>query len=366
MKNYKKLFLFTTCLLVGFLVMTCKSSDSQEIEKPAKDLGEGANCYIIPEEGKYSFVPLHVSGKPIENVKKVDWIWSTKVNESSEQKLLTNVSYENGRVCLTATGEKGNIVIAAFDENGKIVWVWHIWCTDTPKTMKYENGAVFMDRYLGAVSAEQADGKATWGLVWQWGRITPFFAGYDDTEWDVANAFTEARKWTILNPKYNLEWKFDAHSVSIEEAIAQPTVFFYDKKTCDWHNNIDLKLWGSVKTDYDPSPAGYHIPQTSQWEELKNFVPKKDLSGATYTFGNNEAWWAASGGGREFDSGCNIIGEGDIFVWSSTAEYVTDPFAGMKDFPVAYRLIYQFKSNFLYLKAMGNRSFAHTIRCVAD
>ena len=44
MKNYKKLFLFTTCLLVGFLVMTCKSSDSQEIEKPAKDLGEGANC----------------------------------------------------------------------------------------------------------------------------------------------------------------------------------------------------------------------------------------------------------------------------------------------------------------------------------
>ena len=224
----------------------------------------------------------------------------------------------------------------------------------------------FMDRYLGAVSAEQADGKATWGLVWQWGRITPFFAGYDDTEWDVANAFTEARKWTILNPKYNLEWKFDAHSVSIEEAIAQPTVFFYDKKTCDWHNNIDLKLWGSVKTDYDPSPAGYHIPQTSQWEELKNLVPKKDLSGATYTFGNNEAWWAASGGGREFDSGCNIIGEGDIFVWSSTAEYVTDPFAGMKDFPVAYRLIYQFKSNFLYLKAMGNRSFAHTIRCVAD
>ena len=32
MKNYKKLFLFTTCLLVGFLVMTCKSSDSQERE----------------------------------------------------------------------------------------------------------------------------------------------------------------------------------------------------------------------------------------------------------------------------------------------------------------------------------------------
>ncbi|WP_418440051.1 hypothetical protein [Barnesiella intestinihominis] len=336
-------------------------------EIPAKDLGKGANCYIVPEAGKYSFVPLHVSGKPIANIDKVDWIWSTKVGESNEQKLLKNVSFDGERVLLDATGERGSIILAAFDTTGKIVWVWHIWCTEIPKTMKYENGKVFMDRNLGALSADPADGKKTWGLLWQWGRIVPFFGGYEETEWNKADAFNESRKWTILNPKYGLEWKFEYHAVNIDEAIAQPTMFFCDPKSCDWNNTINLKLWGAVKTDYDPSPAGYHVPQTSDWEEpLEKLVAKEDLSGATYTFEGNTAWWPASGSGREFDSGCNIIGRGGVFVWSSTAEYVTDPFFGMDNSPIAFRLAFQLDPRFLTVKAMGNRAFAHSIRCVAD
>ena len=333
-----------------------------------KDLGEGANCYIIPEAGKYSFVPLHVSGKPIENIAKVDWIWATKVGESNEQKLITYVKYDGKRVQIDATGERGSIVLAAFDNAGKIVWVWHIWCTEVPKTMKYSNGKVFMDRNLGALSANEADGKKTWGLLWQWGRIVPFFSGYEETEWQKEDAFTESRKWTIMNPTYGLEWKFEYHAVEIDEAIARPTVFFCDKKSCDWNNTINLKLWGGVKTDYDPSPAGFHVPQTSDWEEpLANFVPRDDWSGATYTFEGNTAWWPASGSGREFDSGCNIIGfGGGIFVWSSTAEYVTDIMFGLDNSPMAYRLAYQTRTKFLTLKAMGNRAFAHSIRCVAD
>ena len=338
----------------------------QTAESTTKDLGPGANCYIVSEKGQYSFIPLHVSGKPIERIDKVDWIWTTKVADREEQLLLSDVHYDGSKVYLTTTGEEGNAIIAGFDKDGTIVWVWHIWCTDPPKTMQYENGAVFMDRNLGATSADPSEGKATWGLVWQWGRPTPFFAGYEETEWEKENVFTECVRWTILNPKYLKKWQVETKAVDLATAIAHPTTFYFEDKSCDWHYPIDLTLWGGVKTDYDPSPAGFHIPQVSQWEELMNKVPSEDMSGFYYSFNGKSSWWPASGSGREFDTGCNIIGKGGIFVWSSTAEYFTDPVLGFNNAPMAYRLTYQIPADFMFTKTMGNRSFAHAIRCVAD
>ena len=135
-----------------------------------------ANCYIVPEAGTYSFPAKKVSGEKIEGIAKVDWLWTTKSVSATEQDYLSDISYEYGRVRFTASDNKGNALIAAFDANGKIVWSWHIWMTDTPHTIAHNNGAEFMDRSLGQWSAEKYDGDDPTVLYYQWGRKDPIFA----------------------------------------------------------------------------------------------------------------------------------------------------------------------------------------------
>lgn len=329
------------------------------------DLGDGANTYIVPAKGKYSFMPLHVSGRRITGFSSVDWIWSTKAGLGNKQNLISNITYdENGRVSFEATGKKGSVVLAAFDAQGKVVWTWLIWCTDQPAVMTYENGVQFMDRCIGATSANPDDGTDTWGLVWQWGRPTPFFAGYAENEWNVADAFNEARSWTVVNSDYNFAWGVTAEGKSMEEAIAAPMTFFFDDDAADWHNTEDINLWSTKKTDYDPCPAGYRLPDISELFVLSGMQSSAKNKGYSYEFNGNTAWWPASGSGREFDTGCNIIGTNCCFVWSATAEFLTDFLQGFDNSLVAYRFCAN--NGQIFTKSIGNRSFAHSIRCVVD
>ncbi len=184
-------------------------------------------------------------------------------------------------------------------------------------------------------------------------------------EWEVADAFNEAKKWTIVNSSYNFEWGFKGEAVSMSDAIAAPLTFFDDDETCDWHNTSDLTLWSEQKTDYDPSPAGYRMPVTSEWAELANgMVYSSRNLGFVYSYNGNEAWWPALGSGREFNSGCNIISNGKVYVWSATSRWLNDIMFNMDNAPTAYRLIGE--SSTVYSEAMGNRAFAHAVRCVID
>ena len=81
------------------------------------DLGEGANTYIVPAKGRYSFMPLHIDGSRISGISSVDWLWSTRTsNQNSSQGLVSDIQIEdNGRISFDATGEKGSVVFAAFD-----------------------------------------------------------------------------------------------------------------------------------------------------------------------------------------------------------------------------------------------------------
>ena len=329
-----------------------------------KDLGEGANTYIVPAAGKYSFVPMHVDGSYIDNIATVDWIWSTKAGLGNKQNLISNITCEGSRVTFDATGKKGSVVLAAFDTAGKVVWTWLIWCTDQPEVMTYENGAQFMDRNLGATSANPDDGNATWGLVWQWGRPNPFFGGYDENEWAAADAFKEAKAWTVVNDKYNFSWGIKAEGTSMENAIAAPLTFFSDDASADWHLPIDLSLWATHKTNYDPSPAGYRLPSVAELAPTGSMQTSPKNKGYVYEYNGNTAWWPASGSGREFETGCNIIGNTCCYVWSGTAFYLTDFMQSCDAEPMAYRFVAN--NGQIYSNAPGNRAAAHAVRCVVD
>ena len=77
---------------------------------------------------------------------------------------------ESGEIAFTVGEGRGNALVALVQEDA-IVWSWHIWVTDAPQTMAYENGVVFMDRNLGAVGTT-VGGTDAYGMYYSGGART--------------------------------------------------------------------------------------------------------------------------------------------------------------------------------------------------
>lgn len=219
-----------------------------------------ANCYVVSEKGYYNFRTkitdaifegFHTNSLTLKP-KSAKMLW----DDVSGKDLVTQVEFIDGYIAFETDGTEGNAVIAAYsgeDCTGEIVWSWHIWCTDAPEDIPVANanGKVFevMDRNLGAVSADPADGSKTFGLVYQWGRKDPF----------------------RLEPKRDADISLPYSSILV--SVQKPNIFL---KGDDWTNERNDNLWGAVESDgttyytktiYDPCPAGYTV------------APKNSLTG---------------------------------------------------------------------------------------
>jgi len=324
---------------------------------PATDLGDPANCYIVSEEGLYSFAAKKVSGAEIADIATVDWIWSTRSEGSDQQQLVSDIVYSGGRIRFNATGNRGNIVLAAFDANGKIVWSWHIWCTEQPETMTYENGKTFQDRNIGATAAVIGS-TDSYGLYYQWGRKDPFYGGIEAEE--SGAPFTQAVAATIVNPAYGLAWKYIGEGADLMRSVAEPMSFFHleGSKSNDWISQTDNSLWGMDKTDYDPCPAGYRVPSSDEVVNLGKLNEDAydwDNYGGIYTYNGQTAWYPAQGN-RDIQGTLEIFPEGSSMTWLN--DWQT---AGSSDF--GKRLIINDWGGMI---APGARSFGQAVRCVAE
>ena len=232
---------------------------------PGSNLSENgtANCYIVPGEGDYYFDAtvigngqqgiiegggFHTESATI-NPAEVDISW-----EFNEETLIEDLRLEDGKICFHATGAKGNITLYVMDEYGAVLWSWHLWCTDMPsdKTHTNDNGQQFtlMDRNLGATSADPADGEATYGLYYQWGRKDPFAAS-SIYEWVKRN--------TALTVDLGVELPMLPLTTDLNHSY-------------NWIGDFNYYLWGNPdtktskpleelqKTIYDPCPPGYMVP----------------------------------------------------------------------------------------------------------
>ena len=344
---------------------------------PYASAGDPANTYIVPNPGGYSFQTKRVSGTPIEGIAKVDWIWATKVSENdTQQRLISDIAYADGKVTFNASGERGNAVLAAFNADGTVIWTWLIWCTDRPQTMVFSSGSRFQDRILGATGATKEDGRKAWGtILYQWGRCVPIFGGYEDEYDSNGETFNKARKWTVMNPAYVFEWKAVSESTTIEGSFAAPTTFFAARGTglngsiYSWLDHEDRTLWREEeKSDYDPCPAGYRLPEPDDWGDWnEKLVPASDLSGGTYTYNGNTAWFPVSGCGRAYDTGECVRGlKSQFMLWNGRVTMRNDIAPGRPEFDEYFpsRVIKGLEGSISNVDAMGNYSFAHATRCV--
>ena len=216
-----------------------------------------ANCYIVhPKAGRYS-IDL-VKGNSSESVGEaataaILWETNNKSTSLEVNSIIESAEIEGDILKFTVSDDAvpGNALIAAMNDDGVILWSWHIWVVDLDPSITYDTyntGVMMMDRNLGATevipSNENGDYSA-YGLYYQWGRKDPFpYLG------------TVIPDGVIKN--YNYYETFD----SIEYATQHPTDVFDD---VTW--NSDGNTWNSSKTIYDPCPAGWKVPDTDAWDD---------------------------------------------------------------------------------------------------
>ncbi len=233
------------------------SSDIINLADP-EDNGnvESANCYIITKDGRY-MIPAY-KGNNSDGSGLISGIVSKKSDES------ITIWTDNGTTIKPVDGapdemllfdvsdiQAGNTVIAATDESGKILWSWHLWfCPGGVPGDDTFGSYAMMDRNLGAAAPikrtvlDVVEYIPQQGAFYQWGRKDPFFG---DTQ-AVAND----------------------SNVSMETATQNPTTFY-----SNWDPEADS--WSSSKSEYDPCPPGYKIPNGF---ELSVEMEEVDLSSA--------------------------------------------------------------------------------------
>ena len=258
--------------------------------------GGTANCYIVSEAGGYRFTPTKGnSNASVGSILSVEVLWETenKWQKPATGSLVKSVRYYDGDILFMTPDEfvEGNAVIAAKDRSGNILWSWHVWLTDAPIGHVYDNNAgVMLDRNLGALSSEIQTSLSA-GLLYQWGRKDPFPGAYSMTSNDAEQAGATGT------------WPANAASTAstgtIDYATKNPMTFITSNNlNYDWHysgtNSIDATRWASVKTQYDPCPAGWRVPDGGPdgiWAKAKTITTSSsrwNYSYHTYSYSTTD------------------------------------------------------------------------------
>lgn len=244
-----------------------------------------ANCYVACKpKTRYIFDPMRGGNGSVElATAEVKLLWQTTSD------LVKYLDMRDGKVMFYLAPAKdeddneidmvvpGNAVIGAYDAAGELIWSWHIWVTNNDP-MATENtftigGETMMNHNLGAdtnnkgVASSNAIGRS-YGLYYQWGRKDPL-PGPND--WNFSLNYDDV----IYNNKgYEVKLDYVESSVggSIEWCNANPLsiVIGNPDNAYDWiSNGHDDALWSvSSKTNNDPCPAGWRVPDSKVYETL--------------------------------------------------------------------------------------------------
>lgn len=234
--------------------------------------------------------------------------------------LVTNIRLDSERKNLLFDVQKsfikqGNAIVAVRDNNGAIMWSWHIWVTDyvpgleptieerydpaiTPRdkvvtnfqnkkyTMMPVNIGWCQEGEIVAYKSRSVKVRFKQHETNEIQVITIFQTPYSTDEVHGNNLYFQfGRKDPMLGGDFSqkesgvtankacyssgYEFRIASGSVTIDVAIRNPHSFYTEKNasTQDWCSNSYENLWDNstiagevIKTIYDPSPAGYCLP----------------------------------------------------------------------------------------------------------
>lgn len=207
--------------------------------------------------------------------------------------------------------QQANAILAVRDEEGYIMWSWHIWVTErnlvgTAHTLQdwtststtygllpcnlgwvdgkmvYYNSRELTYEFTQGTSGykqtmlvnqagAEFDYKDVGSTYYQWGRKDPIVALRN---WDTYR-FEDYRLHETSDPKY--KYGIKPEQVPISTTIQNPNIYYTatnsnDTWNTNWCTSVISTLWDnssnttsvdkttSVKTIYDPSPRGYKVP----------------------------------------------------------------------------------------------------------
>ncbi|MBO4417546.1 MAG: hypothetical protein J5801_05460 [Bacteroidales bacterium] len=293
----KKIVFAIVSIATLMLAASCSSKHTAIMTAAINLSANGtANCYVVPNPGFYYF-DATIIGNGQRGIIPGAGFHTDKagINPASakvllnDNNVLSDVRFDGHRVYFRADHKKGNAQIAVCDSNGEVIWSWHIWCTDDPSDVSYTNrdriSWKVMDRNLGALSADPADGDQTFGLYYQWGRKDPFAYG------DLAGGMFTNQDSTI------------AYAVKHPEQALNPVTWKDVYDAFDWYaphkDKTNHALWGNpdfaychplsdmVKTIYDPCPVGYVVAPTNAFIDFEVAERMEFLDNGFYFKGDN-------------------------------------------------------------------------------
>ncbi|MBR2429735.1 MAG: hypothetical protein IKB15_07175 [Alistipes sp.] len=241
-----------------------------------------ANCYIANKPAtRFLFNPYRGGGNgEVElNTDHIELIW-----ESTEE-LINFIDMRDGKASLYLQPIKddngeftdkvvtGNALIGAYDANDKLIWSWHIWVTNSdPTTDTIDlNGKALMNINLGADCNSEGDHERvgdSYGMYYQWGRRTPIVG---PNTWNFAlneDKLTYNSDGLIVRLQYT---ESTADSGTAKWAEDNPTTMIVGNKdnAYDWLYEGHDELWSATeKSEHDPCPAGWRVPDSSIYEGL--------------------------------------------------------------------------------------------------
>lgn len=261
------------------------------------------------------------------------------------------------------TIRQGNAVVA-IQKNGKVMWSWHLWVTDWALNTKTQvlgsDNQNIMPFGIGRCSAatynyaqrsitirftqnttnltkdvtivQQANTSAYGENVcfYQWGRKDPMIA---------SDGFGAQSKACFGPTPFAVSTS--TTPVSLNTSILNPQVFY----CCttfpnNWETPISYTLWGSnivtdssIKTIYDPSPAGYTVPNIYTiyaFTRMGHKFTTTPINGCQFSPNNNDVYpifLAVTGGRGPHDAAImgNTPGLEVGYYWSNCNYATTDP-----------------------------------------
>ena len=226
-----------------------------------------ANCYYIADYSNttatYKFCAMAGNSGAMVRASSAEVLWETYNNSSpvTVNSVVDNVGLSAGCVTFQAGGTAGNAGIAVKNSSDDITWSWHIWLpSSTVEALDRGSSPKLMDRNLGALLPSRADGVATIGLYYQWGRKDPF---------PSSASFSSNTYITIAGNAFSNVAR-TADNGNVAYVIAHPQDYLYvsgevSDSERDWVYGHDGTLWAAQKTRYDPCPPGWHVPPYTDW-----------------------------------------------------------------------------------------------------